>query len=136
MGHIYDEHGTIAIEGRRDSFIVHAGYGWQSEKKMVGELELGTYFILPTTPNDEVVRLVALELHADATYERAGDPGRRRPISPTTRVVWCYDARTPNTEEEVEGEFARRWRDHSHPVFLLGDLDDLIAALVDYRTKL
>jgi hypothetical protein len=137
MGMIYDDHGAISIEGRSESFLIHAAYGYEPETKMVGELELGTYFVMPNAPDDEVVQLVALELHAAATYERAGDPGRRFPINPTTKVVWCYEeTRRPNSERPRNTSFARSWREDPHPEFLIGDLDDVIAALVDYRTKL
>jgi hypothetical protein len=46
--------------------------------------------------------------------------------------VYGYDA-SGNAWDDGLGSFGVYWREHPHPEFLLDDLDDLIAALVDLR---
>ena len=43
-----------------------------------------------------------------------------------------YDAEGNEHSDEL-GTFGRHWRERPHPEFLRADLDDLIAALADYR---
>lgn len=114
MGHIYDDHGVVSIEGRRESFIVHASYGYKQAER----------------PGDNV-RLDGFNWTIHALYadhvclHRLDVPNMNRDVLIDELVVI-------DDSDKAECSFAESWREWQ-PEFASEDLDDLIAALVDYR---
>lgn len=43
MGFIHKEHGSVAIESRRESFVVHMGYGYSKNGEMHEEHPLQSW---------------------------------------------------------------------------------------------
>lgn len=126
---LYDR-GTISIEGRRESFIIHAGYGYLPGVFPLRDFAtIGEPFDAKREGTDDMrswtVTLIAAD-RIEATDDVSGvfqtfDPGQ---------VV-----ERPGCEQNAEGAFAAHWREQGHPEFERKDLDDLIAALIDYRTR-
>src|SRR4051812_4237139 len=64
---IYDNHGRISIEGRRESFYVHADYGLKPLECRLGDVALGQRF---KTNVDGITRYVVGQLVDDTTLVR------------------------------------------------------------------
>lgn len=130
MGHVYEDHGTISIEGRRESFVVHAGYGYTPGLYQLRDFAtLGDEFVAPMREVAcEPMRHWSVSLIAEDRIEA------RESVS---SVVQSFDpgqvVERPGFEQRADGPHAEWWREAGHPEFALEDLDDLIAALTDYR---
>lgn len=120
MGHIYEDHGKIAVEGRRESFYVHAGYGYRQATRPVGDLHPGDEFDY----RGGRCKLYALFADHALVLVDAAEPDRVE----LTELVGIDDQEFDETEP-----LGRVWREHPHPEFAIEDLDDLIAALTEYR---
>lgn len=127
MGHIYDDHGRIAIEGRRESFYIHAGYGYEVGRARIGELSVGDEFIAARDGAGED-RLWKVSLVAEDRVEgREAVSSVIQTFPPDVMVV------IPGREVPSDHPLGRFWREVPHPEFENADVDDLIAALEAYR---
>ncbi len=131
MGHIYEDHGVIAIEGLRESFIIHASYGYVPGVFPLRDFAvLGEEFAAKRDGADPELRRWKVMLIAEDRIEA------RETVS---SVIQSFDpgmtVKRPGFEQDAEGTFAAYWREAEHPEFERKDLDDLIAALIDYRTQ-
>src|SRR3954453_16120299 len=121
MGGLREDFGRMSIETRRESFYVHAGYGYQPWRRKLGDLALRAEVSL----DGKRWRIFALT--EDYVGIREQQFSTERELPPDTEVV------VPGYEEDAPGPHAAHWREFPHPEFLYEDLDDLIAALEDLR---
>lgn len=135
MGMIYENFGRFAVEGRRESFYVHASYGLKPLELALGELALGQRF---REVGSEEVKWVVGHLIDGVTLVMPWpeDLGDRELMSSQVVVVPLDDDGSPVDQVDDYHPLGRTWREHPHPEFDNDDLDDLIAALSDYRSKL
>jgi hypothetical protein len=120
MGFIRKDFGTITVESRRESFIVHAMYGYKPGYRKLAELPLRSEVIY------KGARHVIAVLAENYVALREAQFSTVIELPPETEVE------VPGYEEDAEGPLAQRWREW-HPEFLYADLDDLIVALEDLR---
>lgn len=123
MGFIHESHGTISIETRRESFIIHAGYGYEPGLFPLRDFAvLGAEFVAES--HHWIVTLIAED--------------RIEAREVTSGVVEAFDpgnvVERPGYEQHAEGSFAALWRE-PHPEFANEDLQDLIDALVEVADK-
>lgn len=136
MGHIYEDHGRVCVEGRREGFIVHASYGLKPLECKLSDVKPGDHF---RDVDRETVYQVFAQLAGKTSVEPVGKPELRgdRPndvvVVPTTGAPHYAPVDSMNDDDDPLG---RLWRDFPHPEFASDDLDDLILALADYRNKL
>jgi hypothetical protein len=139
VGFIRDQFGQITIESRRESFIVHAGYGYVPGRKPVGDLRPGDEFRFPHENRWEVTGLFKTEVEAVRLDEGAEPWMIAKPVGggQATELTLPIDALVfvDGFEEDAEGALAKWWRDAGHPEFLIEDLDDLIRALADFAAS-
>lgn len=145
MGHLYEGHGRVSIEGRRESFTIHAGYGYEPEVKALRELELGGTFYFATAGETGsagldagvryqlVTKSITGTMHVKPADAVTGGEGH--PVPGAQSVVWCYESGRRNQERETDSALGWLWREYPHPEFEIEDLDDLIEALTAYRDK-
>jgi hypothetical protein len=129
MGQIRSDFGRIAVESRRESFYLHANYGYVPGCRPAGDLRL----------HDEVVhddrRWVVTTI--DEKYVRLRLQDGQVGVDPVVvDLAHDVDVVVPGYEEDAPGPHAARWRETGSPEFLVEDLDDVIAALKDYRASL
>lgn len=134
MGHIYEKFGRFSIEGRRESFYIHADYGWRPYRCELGEVRLGAIFAeeLDEPPYQVVGQYLG------KTFVKPCDrpmEGLGLEWDPTTVVIPLDTHRQPVDQEEDDHPLGRLWRDNPHPEIENNDLHDLIAALEDYRRR-
>lgn len=137
MGMVYENHGIITIEGRRESFYVHASYGLKPLECELGEVKLGYCFRDSTdhNPLQVVGHLIGKTLVKPVSTTMDG-PGIERRPDDVVIPVGPAPAYEPIDQQEWDHPLRRVWREHPHPEFDLDDLDDLIRALTDYREEL
>lgn len=140
MGQIRSDFGSISIESRSESFIIHPGYGWRSLRKPIGDVQPGEHFMLVAEPGRlyycngitvdsvEVIErgvVDGVEVSRNGSFPRNGDE----------QVIPCDSDGNPLDQEEDpdSGTFGKHWREDGHPEFLRQDLPHLIAALEDLR---
>jgi hypothetical protein len=125
---IYENHGKIAVEGRSESFIIHAGYGLSPRRVPVGELRLGDKFWAPREGAGGEDRQWTVTLLAEDRVE-----GREEQFSTIQPFFPTLEVRVPGEEFDEDAPLAKFWHVLPHPKFEIADLDDLIAALEAYR---
>lgn len=127
MGFIRDDFGRITVESRRESFRIHAGYGYRRRRVEIATLGLGDRF----THDGMDYRVIARLENFNGTFIEVlkGD---------NHAGSWAGDIIVESNvaEEKSDHPLGQVWRDHPHPEFTVDDLDDLIAALTDYRDSL
>lgn len=142
MGYINENHGRFAIEGRRESFYIHANYinadyGYVPLTCELSDVKVGACFrdSVDSPPFQVIGQLIGKTLVKPAFAADAG-PGRER--KPTDVVIRTYDGPEFIPVEVIEGDhpLGQAWRECPHPEFEIVDLDDLISALTDYREQL
>lgn len=125
MGFIHEDHGRISIETRRESFIIHAGYGYVPGVFQLRDFAaLGAEFMAKRDGADTDLRSWAVTLIAEDRIEA------REAVS---SVIQSFDpgrmVERPGFELAAEGPSAAWWREAGPPEFDNEDLDDLIEAL-------
>ncbi len=124
MGMIHDDHGKISIETRRESFIIHAGYGYKQAERPVGQQRPGDNVRL------DGYNWTIHALYADhACLHRLDVPNMSRDV--LLDVLVGIDAQDVDESDSI----GSLWREYPHPEFANEDLYDLIAALIDVRDK-
>jgi hypothetical protein len=131
MGGLREPVGNITIEARRESFIIHPGYGWRPKRSPIRELAPGDYFCEEGDEGGPLYVVKSISVH-EVLYHLS--EGGEQHIVPRddTLIVQCDSNGLPVDSEEVEGSFAEHWRD-AHPEFLNKDLDDMIQALQNLK---
>lgn len=128
MGQIRDNFGRIAVESRSESFYVHAAYGYSPKRVQINTLGLGDTFIAQREGTAEMRRWRVSLIAEDRVEGREEVSSVIESFLPGTVVV------DPDGESfDADEPLAKLWNNHPHPEFAVEDLDDLIAALVDYR---
>lgn len=133
MGEIRDDFGVISIESRRESFYIHASYGWEPKQCQARDVGLGRFCREGHGPVMKIVgHLMDVTLAEYAGEEELCEVR----LNPTLVVIPCDDVGREDDQQESDHPLGRLWTENPHPEFDLGDLDDLIAALVDYRESM
>lgn len=136
MGMIYDNHGRISVEGRYESFYVHASYGYRPARSPLVDLRPGQHFVF--TEDGTHCQVTAQKITTtEFVQDDERHPEAERPVVDSPSVIPTYEDGSPmDTEYDDGAPLARLWRDHPHPEFLIADLDDLISALVAYKDEI
>jgi hypothetical protein len=137
MGFIYEQFGRFAIEGRRESFYIHANYGLEPYTCALSDVKLGACFRdkVDSPPFQVVGQLLGLTLVKPALVSQPG-PGSERNRNDVVIPVEPGPNYQPIDQIDNDHPLGRIWRDHPHPEIENCDLGDLIAALEDYQSKL
>jgi hypothetical protein len=128
MGGIRDAFGRIAIETRRESFIIHASYGVRDAHKKLRDLMPGDYFRLGGDRN-HVYKVRSID--ENCLYVGLNDGPLLRdnslciPCDPSGHAL-------DQEDEDPLTPLGMAWQ-RQHPEFENGDLSDLIAALSELR---
>lgn len=130
MGGIREDFGHVAIESRRESFIIHVEYGWRPARAPRKSLMPSDWF--RKIDGDGPYRVLSID-EARVVYS-AGDRDTFM-LRDAAPVIPCDETGDPLDQEEDPdaGPFGKRWREVGHPEFLNEDLGDLIAALQELR---
>lgn len=135
MGHIYESHGRFSIEGRRESFYIHADYGYSPFTCKLADIKPGDNFrdVDGDTPYVVVAQMVdKTTVFTANVFEQIGTGDRPNDMF----VIPLDEHYEPIDYVENDHPLGRIWRDQTHPEIEIADLDDLIAALQAYKDKL
>lgn len=137
MGMIYGDFGRFAIEGRRESFYIHADYGLEPYTCALSDVKLGAYFRdRVDSPPLQVIGQMIGKTIVNNTFATHPDSTHERDNAETGIPVEGGPAFAPVDLVENDHPLGRIWREHPHPEIENDDLGDLIAALEDYRSRL
>jgi hypothetical protein len=121
MGHIHENHGLITIETHRESFTIHAGYGYRQVQGPVSDKRPGTV----------VLGLDGCEWKVHAHYEDYVTLVQTDNDTTTCDVAPDFVVLVDGEEEVDDTDpLGKLWRNYPHPEFANEDIDNLIAALI------
>lgn len=127
MGHIRESFGHVTVESRSESFIIHADYGYEPGFFALRDFAaIGEEFIAYRQNTTERRHWKVTLIAEDRVEAREAVSSVIQTFHPDSMVE------RPGYEQDAEGSFAEHWRG-PHPEFVTADLDDLIAALTDFR---
>ena len=136
MGFIRDQIGRFSIESRRESFYIHADYGYKPLEKKLSDVELGGFFYYKSHPKN-VYQVLGKRLSATSAaneiaveFGKDGDPAGLE--DGELIVIPCEAGGDPVDLMEDGHPLGLLWIAHPHPEIDNEDLDDLIRALTDY----
>lgn len=126
MGGLHEDYGPnqISVETRRESFIIHAGYGLVPAKRKLSDLRPGTDFLL----EDRHWRLRTISETMAAAQCNQTSVYRDWPLDTLVEV--------PDEEPDFDesAPLAKRWAEDPHPEFDADDVEHLISALCHVPT--
>lgn len=141
MGHIYDDFGRFAIEGRSESFYIHADYGYAPMVKSLASIPVG--YCYRDSMEDEPMQVISQHLGfarvKPATRSQMGDGDRvntRDEDGALVMVIPVGDDYRPLDQMADDHPLGNQWINYPHPEIENDDLDDLIRALEDYRNHI
>lgn len=140
MGHIHESHGVISVEERRESFIIHAGYGWRAERRVLNALTPGDHFRRLNAASEAGIGDQIFQVHGvdiDGVNVRPADSADipARADDPSELVVPVTADGRPVDSERFSCPLGVIWSRQTHPEFEYADLDDLIRALTEMRAS-
>lgn len=122
------QHGRITVEGRPDTFVVHAEYGQETARKRVRKLMPDDVFsgVAPGMTKKDTWKIYARYVdHVNAL----GSDGVTDATFPLDHVVEV--ASTPDDIDYTDPQIVQRYR--ADQEFQNTDLQDLIDALQEYK---
>jgi hypothetical protein len=138
MGHLYKKVGKFTIEGRRESFYIHADYGLKPLLTDIQDIGPGQFFKFNL--KDHTVYVVDSINRTMIRYEDAGNSEAFGTVRlDESDPVYLTDAQGRFIGSEVRDDndpLGRLWNDFPHPEVAIEDLHDLITALTNYQNTL
>lgn len=127
MGGLHEDYGPnrISVETRRESFIIHAGYGAVPASRTVGELMPGTDITYDDSSGAGPRSWRVRARFEDFVLIAEQVSSKERELSLATRVL------VPGMDDDFneEAPLAKFWSEVPHPELMLEDVEHLIRAL-------
>lgn len=127
MGGLHQDYGPnlISVETRRESFVIHAGYGAVPARRTVGELDPGTVIDYDDGSGAGPRRWKVRARFEDFALIAEEASSVERELALDTRVE------VPGMDDDFDGDapLAKFWEEVPHPEFANEDIEPLIKAL-------